>query len=280
MALACAAWPFTAWFERTAPGLRILMYHRVVESPRFDQLAVSPRRFDEQMQMLARSRKVVSLHEGLQALRSGALREPLVAVTFDDGYLDNLEQAAPILLRHRIPATVFVTTQFCDQTALHPRYAGAPGAPQRVHLDWQELLRLAQLPGLEIGSHTLSHPFLPRLSLEQAREEIRDSRLRIEQHLQRPVRLFCYPSGDFGIRERELVRDAGYEAAVSVAPGCNRRGADELQLLRTEVTDRDAPRAFALKLDGAFDPVHRMLHLRRRRHFARQATNARTPSRP
>ena len=270
--LAAACWPATRIAEAARPGLRVLMYHRVARLDAYDQLTVTPERFEQQMRLLAGRRKVVGLVEGLRALRAGTLAGPAVAVTFDDGYLDNLVEAAPILQRHGIAATVFVTTRFCDQTAAHPRYA--PGGA-RLHLDWDEVSRLASLPGVEIGSHTLSHPYLPRLSDSQARQEIEASRRCIGERIGREVRAFCYPSGDVGEREARLAREAGYEAAVSVCPGLNRAGFDPMLVRRTEVTQRDDERAFALKLDGAFDPLHRLLHARRRRRFERERVAAR-----
>lgn len=275
-ALACASSPFTAPVERALPGLRVLMYHRITAAPKYDQLIVPPERFAQQLAALTRLRRVVSLADGLQALRSETLREALVAVTFDDGYLDNLEEAVPILQRYGVPATVFVTAHFCDQTAVHPRYADEErDGGKHVHLNWGQVRRLADLPGIEIGSHTLSHPYLPRVSDEQARTEVQVSRDRIAQELGRPVRFFCYPSGDMGRRERDLVAAAGYDAAVSVAPGCNRPGFDRWAVRRTEVTARDDERAFALKLDGAFDPLHALLHVRRQKRFARLAAERR-----
>lgn len=270
--LAAACWPATRLAEVARPGLRVLMYHRVARLDAFDQLTVTPERFEQQMSMLASRRQVVGLIDGLRALRAGTLNGPAVAVTFDDGYLDNLVEAAPILQRHRIAATVFVTTRFCDQTASHPRYAA--GGP-RLHLDWDEVSQLASLPGMEIGSHTVSHPYLPRLSAAEARQEIEASRQRIGERIGRQVRAFCYPSGDVGEREALLAREAGYEAAVSVCPGLNRPGFDPMLVRRTEVTQRDDERAFALKLDGAFDPLHRILHARRRRRFERERVAAR-----
>ena len=278
--LACASHPLTAPAERARAGLRVLMYHRITTLPQYDQLVVPPERFAQQLAVLTRRRRVVSLADGLRALRAGALREPLVAVTFDDGYLDNLEEAAPILQRHGVPATVFVTADFCDQRTVHPRYAHVATGGGQVHLNWQQLRRLADLPGIEIGSHTLSHPYLQRLSDEQAREEVQISRDRIAQELGKPVRFFCYPSGDMGQRERELVAAAGYDAAVSVAPGRNRTGFDRWAIRRTEVTARDDERAFALKLDGAFDPMHALLHVRRQRRFARLSAGQRGGTRP
>ncbi len=259
--------PATRASERARPGLRVLMYHRVARVDGFDQLTVSPERFDAQMRALAASRRVVGLVDGLRAVRAGALDQPMVAVTFDDGYLDNLVEAAPILLRHGVAATVFVSTGFCEQTMVHPRYAAY--ARSRLHLDWDEVAELASLPGIEIGSHTDTHPYLPRLPDARAREEIAGSRDRIARRLGRDVRAFCYPSGDVGAREARLALDAGYEFAVTVSPGVNRRGFDPMLVRRTEITQRDDAEAFALKLDGAFDPLHRLLHVRRQWRFER-----------
>lgn len=106
-------WPaWTEPFSRLLPGSRggpvILMYHQIADL-RHDQwaLAVSPRNFAEQMQVLARLRQPVSLAQ-LVDERGGAQNAQQVAVTFDDGYLDNLEQAKPVLEQHAVPATVFV----------------------------------------------------------------------------------------------------------------------------------------------------------------------------
>ncbi|OYV30116.1 MAG: polysaccharide deacetylase, partial [Thiomonas sp. 20-64-5] len=153
--LATSLLPYAKLRNAWRPGLRILMYHRVAQLAAYDQLTVSPERFAQQMQELAQH-EVVSLQDGLRALQSGALRKPLIAVTFDDGYLDNLTEALPVLRRYRIPATIFITTQFCDQALRHPRY-GSQGA-QRLHLDWDEVAALAREPGITIGSHTLTHP--------------------------------------------------------------------------------------------------------------------------
>lgn len=263
--IAAALLPYAKLHGAWRPGLRILMYHRVARLDRYDQLTVSPARFAQQMQELARYR-VVSLDAGLQALQSGRLREALFAVTFDDGYLDNLAEALPVLQHYRIPATIFVTTRFCDQTLCHPRYGNEK--QQRLHLDWDEVRLLADSAGITIGSHTLTHPRLPALDDGAAMHEIAASRAEIAEQLRRPVDYFCYPSGDFGARELRLARQAGYRAAVSVAPGVNVVQTDRFQLRRTEITDRDDPAQFRLKLAGAFDPIHRVLHARRKRYFA------------
>ena len=244
------------------PGMRVLMYHRVRTASTFDQLSVTPARFAEQIEFVAK-RRVVRLSDVATQLATGD-RDPCVAITFDDGYLDNLTHALPILERFKVPATIFVTTTFCDQTARHGRY---PEESNRLHLTWDEVRQLAAHPLIDIGSHTRTHPFLSRVSEAQATVEIAQSRAELETRLQKTVDLFCYPSGDLGAREIRLVRQAGYRAAVTVAPGLNRPSTSPFAIRRTEVTDKDDVRTMADKLSGAYDLPHHLLHWRRERRF-------------
>ena len=93
----------------------IVGYHRVSEALSCFGLAVSPQLFEEQVALLGRIARIVPLQALVERLRRPErLQEDLVAITFDDGYLDNLEIAEPILRRHRAPATVFVTVDFAE----------------------------------------------------------------------------------------------------------------------------------------------------------------------
>jgi peptidoglycan/xylan/chitin deacetylase (PgdA/CDA1 family) len=262
-AIAHAFVPLTAWYYRCRPGIRILMYHRVRAAEGYDQLTVSPATFASHMAHLRECLRPVSLREAVDEISAG-IASPAVAVTFDDGYLDNLTVALPILERYRIPATIFVTVDFCRQLRTHPRYHDEMG---RVHLTVDEIRRLADHPLVTIGSHTLTHPFLSRLDSTRARAEIVDSRTVLEELLGKPVEFFCYPSGDYGEREAALVADAGYRAAVTVAPGQNAGARTLFELRRTEMTDRDDREALAQKLRGAYDLPHAYLHWRRMRRF-------------
>ena len=276
-AVATALLPATRLYARCRPGIRILMYHRVDRAPTYDQLTVTPARFARQLEYLARHCRVLSLAAAVEELEIGRQTRDGVVVTFDDGYLDNLVHALPVLRRHRIPATIFVTASFCDQSQRHPRY---PSAADRLHLDWREVRELKREPLITIGSHTLTHPHLSRLAPQRATEEIASSRERIARELGGPVEFFCYPSGDFGAREVTMVRAAGYRAAVSVAPGANRSGTPLFELRRTEITDRDESCDLHAKLSGAYDPMHHWLHHRRRRHFEAAARVKRAPGSP
>jgi peptidoglycan/xylan/chitin deacetylase (PgdA/CDA1 family) len=269
--------PAASLYARWRPGIRILTYHRVDRLPAYDQLTVSPARFARQMAYLAGHCRLLALGQAVEELGTGRPVRDGVVVTFDDGYRDNLEHALPVLREHRIPATIFVTAAFGDQSQRHPRYPGGTG---RLHLDWEELRALAREPLVTVGSHALTHPHLSRLAPEAAREEIAASGERIARELGRPVEFFCYPSGDFGAREVAMVRAAGYRAAVSVAPGANRPGTPLFELRRTEVTDRDEGRDLHAKLSGAYDPVHLWLHRRRRRRFEAAARAERATAPP
>ena len=95
----------------------IVMYHRVAETQCDPwQLAVNPHRFEEQIAYVARYRTPLSMEEFVQRLRSHTLPPDAIAITFDDGYRDNLRNAAPVLCRYKVPATVFLATGYIGKS--------------------------------------------------------------------------------------------------------------------------------------------------------------------
>ena len=204
----------------------ILAYHRLGKTTSPDGWTVAKSDFTDQMRFLLRRFRPVSLGDLVEAMIA---RRPIppraVAVTFDDGYADTCTLALPILKRMKIPATVFITTAYMDGSA----------APSRAPmLSWRRV-REMQKAGIEIGSHTLTHPHLPRLSRKEAGRQILVSRRRIEEMLQVPVRLFAYPYGEAGTAKgplRTSVRSAGYLAACTTRPGHNHADTDRYALSR------------------------------------------------
>jgi peptidoglycan/xylan/chitin deacetylase (PgdA/CDA1 family) len=228
-------------------GLRILFYHRVSDD--HDELAVSPRRFREQMELLATSGcRVVDLVEAADALRAGSSLRRTVVLNFDDGYLDVVQNALPVLEAHGFAATVFVPTGAIDGTARLSWYRRQPPL-----LAWKDIVELDRGQALRFEAHTVTHPNLLAVSDEAARAEVVGSKHALEANLGRAVEAFCYPAGLFGERERRLVAEAGFRLAVSCEPGVNHPGTEMLALRRRQIDARDTLLDFRAKLGGGHD---------------------------
>ncbi len=258
--------PFSRAWNQLFPGARILMYHRITDLPEYDQLTVGVDNFRRQMTWLSKNRQVCTLTELVGNISKRSLKANQVAITFDDGYLDNLEYALPILEEFGLPATVYITSDFAAQKLSHPRYKRQY---KRLHLNWQEIQLLSEHPLITIGSHTVSHPMLSELSYDDSLQEISVSKERIASTVGHECNHFCYPSGNFGIRERSNIVACGFQSAVTVKPGRNTNRSDLFTLCRTEITDRDDTQMFAKKLDGAFDVFHFFLDIKREILFYR-----------
>jgi CelD/BcsL family acetyltransferase involved in cellulose biosynthesis/peptidoglycan/xylan/chitin deacetylase (PgdA/CDA1 family) len=304
-------WPRLSLRRRAEPAARILYYHRVNDAADPFFPATPTRVFEQQMRFVSSHHKVVSLTELLDRLENGTPGTS-VAITFDDGYRDNHDNALPVLRRYGLPATVFLTTGSIDgrQPMWFDQMAGALkatalefldleiGLPQRFWLrteaerlvsvnrlfgllrslpdedrrgrvpvilrqlggndgiaesgmlTWDQV-REMKAQGIDFGGHTVTHPFLSKLSIEQAGWEVSECKRRIEEELQVLVKHFAYPNGreeDIGEQSREVIRRAGYEAAVTTIWGVNYRSTDVMALKRGQPWEAD-PAVFACKLD-------------------------------
>jgi peptidoglycan/xylan/chitin deacetylase (PgdA/CDA1 family) len=264
----------------------ILMYHRVTDELK-SPLAVSPERFKRQLAYICEHYQVVPLREMVARLGVGdPLTAPLAALTFDDGYRDNLEVAAPILRQFGVPATLFFAPGpqelgrpfwwdlmeeigLTDEQSLERlkelpyvefqemvTEAIAELRPKRVselvkrlYMNWDEVREWVGM-GMGIGAHTLTHPILSRLNQDQAHWEIFQSRAAIERQVGKAIDLFSYPNGrpeDFTAETTAILRDEGFRAACTTIKGWNDPATDPLQLRRIGALDQ--PMAlFALRL--------------------------------
>lgn len=143
-------------------------------------------------------------------------RKPIV-LSFDDGYEGQVRDALPALRAVGWPGVLNLTLKNL------PEIGGTRGARRLVAAGW------------EIDSHTLTHPDLTTLPDAELRREVRGSRARIRRLLGQPARFFCYPSGRYDARVIQAVRDAGYLAATTVAPGWATPAADPFALARVRV---------------------------------------------
>jgi peptidoglycan/xylan/chitin deacetylase (PgdA/CDA1 family) len=185
----------------------VFAYHGVDEVSRRavnHELFVAPAALSRHIRWLRRwGYTLTTFGRIVERAREGSARG-LAALTFDDGYRDNLEVLAPLLERERAPATVFVVSEW-----LGLRH---PDIPWKPMLTSAEVLRLAGY-GIEIGSHTASHPDLRLLAYDAAFEEFERSRRTLESILQSPVTVAAYPYGLASSESRAACRAAGYAAA-------------------------------------------------------------------
>lgn len=226
--------------------LRILYYHNIAVAPPGAALAklyVDPHDFARQLWCLKRlGLRGVSLSEGLWHLERGQSAS-LVALTFDDGYADNLENAAPILREFGFSATCFVVSGCLGAHNLWDAEALRVRKPMMS----VSQLRAWVAEGFEVGSHTRSHPRLDTLAEEFLEEEIAGSRADLERLAGVRPESFCYPYGAVSPGAARHVEAAGYRAAVTTERGLALAQDNPFLLPRVAVSGRRGLFKFALR---------------------------------
>lgn len=300
-------------------GAVVLLYHRVARPASDPQLlAVTPELFSDHLDALKTNFEIVSVGELVQRSMAGGVKTGTVAITFDDGYADNLTFAAPLLVQRSIPATVFVSTGYFDdsqelwwdrldrlllksiwidsmlsveiggkhftwkisanpETTVDPNWnvthQAAKGSKELAYLQLHSLMKrldaenrevvfaqivanvtarqtdevetlrltadqvaeLADVVGITVGAHTVSHPSLTSLDIKAQEWEVKTSKTQLESITGRPIDTFSYPFGsksDFSTDTVELVRKIGFLSAFANIPGYLNRGTDLYQIPR------------------------------------------------
>jgi peptidoglycan/xylan/chitin deacetylase (PgdA/CDA1 family) len=246
--LATAARPFatgTRAIQRT-PRLTVLGWHRVDDSG--SELSTRPDVFEQQLDALERVGAVVlPLADAVRGAAAGDLPDRAVTLTFDDGYASVLDVAWPRLRERGLPATLFVVSGYLAG-AHHFPWDGAGG--EHTRLADADAVRVAARDGLDIGSHTVSHRWLPDLPAVELARELGESRRALERLLGRVVDAVAYPVGGWNQRVRDAAARAGYQLGVTVDRGRNGQRADRLALRRAFAPDTVTD--FELLLAGAF----------------------------
>ena len=197
--------------------LPILMYHQVADSgvPARARWRVTPARFEDQLRYL---REAGFYSVGLSTWRSAmGHRRPLpgraVMITFDDGFVDFASHAWPLLRQYGFSAVLFVVS---ERVGARNDWDRPAAAGDRL-LDWDQLRGLCR-DGLEIGSHSATHPRLRNLPVEDVAREAARSKATIQRELERPVTAFAYPFGDHDPAIRHLVGACGYDQGFGCFP--------------------------------------------------------------
>lgn len=183
----------------------ILGYHSVMDDPA-DVWSIHPSDFAAQMEFLAQKKiRVRSLDYCVEQLRQGKAPGNAVVITFDDGYLNFLQNAVPILQKHHFPATVFVPvdligrkSNWCNQKL------------QREIMEWGDLQEIIRL-GFAVGSHSLNHIELTSLDPTELTRDVFESKKILEDRLGNPVTSFAAPFAVCDTRETKEIERAGYQ---------------------------------------------------------------------
>jgi peptidoglycan/xylan/chitin deacetylase (PgdA/CDA1 family) len=219
----------------------VLCYHAVSDGWEHS-LSVRPAAFERQLRFL------VCLYRPVTAAEIVHGRGRLLHVTFDDAFR-SVDAALPALERLGVPATVFACTDLAGEglpLAVPELAAEAAAHPAELSTHaWERLRELADR-GVVIGSHTCSHPHLPRLGDDELDRELQESRACLEDELGRPCRFLAYPFGDEDGRVRAAARRAGYESAFAL-PG-DVAAPDDFAVPRLGVWRRDTLPRLATKL--------------------------------
>ncbi|MDI6840386.1 MAG: polysaccharide deacetylase family protein [bacterium] len=200
--------------------LPILLYHEVTDFD-FSGTWVTPHQFESQMRYLHKNGyTTITPYEIISTGSFGNSKSSIhnsnILITFDDGYESFYYKALPILLRYGFRATIFVVTNYIGRENLWDVSIGR----RRRHISLAQLDELKKY-GFIIGSHTRMHPDLTKIRLNQAKDEILNSKLELEDKLGSKVDFISYPFGRYNATILDLVKEAGYRLSFTSNPFVN-----------------------------------------------------------
>lgn len=247
-----------AWWRPTVDWQhpRVLMYHMVSEhqsDAKFNKLRVRPAAFAAQVAWLAEQGFIfLTMSELRTQWQNGTLKSKSIALTFDDGYADNILNALPILQRHQAKATIYVVVDRHDRdwSTYKKAHHNSGELARETKLSDAQVMALVNSGLIEIGSHTLTHANLSTLDDATRRQELALSRQALQGLTGQPIQSFAYPFGIYSHADVLAVQDAGYLDAVTTVEGIDRRQPlpDFLQLKRIKISGKDNLLAFKCRI--------------------------------
>ncbi len=243
------------WKRNGGGRVVVLCYHSIHPSKPF--ASATPEEFEAHLRWLTEYCSLVPFSQVTEAAKAGDLR-PVVAITFDDGYVDNYEYAFLLLQKYNVTATFFITAGLMSgDSNVRERFRRLRQASldEVRPLTWDQLREMRRA-GMQVGSHTWSHPNLARLGVEDTRHELRRSKEVLEDELGEAIKMLAYPFGKpgrhFSPATVDIARDVGYELGAAIIFRNVRPNDDPLALPRFFVT-RDDLATLQAKVYGAWD---------------------------
>lgn len=236
----------------------ILTYHQIAQAPArgspMRSLYVSPRAFAVQMRTLSllgyQGLSMTALMPYLKGEKTGNV----VGITFDDGYVNNLENALSVLQKFNFSSTCYVVSELLGTTNSWDHALGVAPAP---------LMGISQLRqwiggGQEIGSHTQHHVDLTQNDTETSHSEIHNSRVSLSQLLDTNIQQFCYPYGHYTTEHVDMVKASQYLAATTTKRGRVHSQDNVFELKRIPVVRSTSLPQFLLKILTSYEDKYRI----------------------
>ena len=221
---------------------------------------------------------LIDLNDYIKALKSddfSSIPPYAMIITFDDGHINN-HKLLPLIKKHKVPVTIFLCASIVNTNRHYWFKHKVPGVSTLQLKSFSNTERLSVLakndfkqdgsyaerkslnkkeidemiPFVNMQSHTLYHPILPKCSSAAAKNEIENSKQLLENDFDIAVNTISYPNGDYSDRDIEFSKKAGYECGITVDYGFNTKNTDPFRLKRISLNDSENLNELAVKSSG------------------------------
>lgn len=246
----------------------ILMYHRLADIPG-DRNALPPEKFLEQLHFLKqKGYHTATMHEVWAHYTMGKkLPKKSVLLTFDDGYADNFTIALPLLQKFQMRAAVFPISNWIGKENKWENFN-----KELTTTMTDEQLRAWLAAGMEIGAHSVNHPFLAGCRPDVLLREVSECKQALKNRLGYDIDFFCYPYGNFSPTVISALKAAGYKGAFAIFDRVPLWNTDVYALPRIPIPARQRMWEFRLKVSRAHIVFLLLRQLERwfKRHFRKR----------
>ncbi len=227
----------------------ILAYHRVIDKNTDagkHGTYIQIKQLDEQFRYLKRKGYTTITFGDLSNINHFDQRKKYLILTFDDGYEDNYILVFPLLIKYSLKAVIFLVTH--EKSNIWDIKDEGRTFPL---LKKEQIIEMSRL-GVEFGAHSMTHPDLTAIKPEEARKEIRNSKLSIEEMIKKDVISFAYPYGKVNNEIKQIVNEEGFQYGVASVSGPLVRHKDLFEIRRIVIHPGTNLRRFARRASGNY----------------------------
>ena len=227
----------------------IIYYHRIakdISDAGKHGIFVTEKQFEDHLSYLKREGyKTITFEEALQ-IKKDCTQGKFVIITFDDGYEDNYILAFPLLKKYGFTALIFLVAQY-----EYNSWDEKSNEPKLKMMSQEQILEMMKY-GIEFGSHTLTHADLSKVSSEEARRELIESKKILEAKLGKEISTFAFPYGNCNETVKQIAKEAGYKFVFATDRGTLGLHEDFFQIRRIGIFPNTSVRGLARKVRGNY----------------------------